>query len=111
MCRDLAPEVERLLKSSNAYLRKKAALCAYRIVRKVPELIEMFLPACRTLLGEKNHAILITAVTLVTEMCILSPDSYNYFKKMIPTLVRTMKTLILSGYSPGKISVRFREKS
>ncbi|CAG7831854.1 unnamed protein product [Allacma fusca] len=100
MSRDLAPEIEKLLKSSNAYLRKKAALCAFRIVRKVPELMEMFLPACRTLIAEKNHAVLITAVTLVTEMCEKSPDTYNYFKKMIPTLVRTMKTLILSGYSP-----------
>ncbi|OXA61578.1 AP-1 complex subunit gamma-1 [Folsomia candida] len=100
MSRDLAPEIEKLLKSSNAYLRKKAGLCAFRIVRKVPELMEMFLPACRTLIAEKNHAVLITAVTLVTEMCEKSPDTFNYFKKMIPTLVRTMKTLILSGYSP-----------
>jgi AP-1 complex subunit gamma-1 len=82
MSRDLAPEIEKLLKSSNAYLRKKAGLCAFRIVRKVPELMEMFLPACRTLIAEKNHAVLITAVTLVTEMCEKSPDTFNYFKKV-----------------------------
>lgn len=55
MSRDLAGEVERLMKSSNTYIKKKATLCAARIVRKVPELMEMFLPVSRTLLSEKNH--------------------------------------------------------
>ncbi|CAH1959514.1 unnamed protein product [Acanthoscelides obtectus] len=100
MARDLAGEVERLMKSPNAYVRKKAALCAFRIVRRVPELMEMFLPATRSMLSEKNHGVLITGVTLITEMCVNSPDTLNHFKKIVPNLVRILKNLILAGYSP-----------
>lgn len=120
MCRDLAPEIDRLLRASNSYIKKKvgllrklwekefefvfskfefiscwilcidrwitlklssvliivntavssnvssvvnrfycsflqAALCAVHIVRKVNDLGELFAPAARALLSEKNH--------------------------------------------------------
>lgn len=109
MARDLASEVERLMKSPNAYIRKKATLCAFRVIRRVPDLMEIFLPATRSLLSEKNHGkfssllivlnkqnftnffglvllyfvgILITGVTLITEMCENSPDTLNHFKQV-----------------------------
>uniref|UniRef100_A0A8B9BP46 Adaptor related protein complex 1 subunit gamma 1 n=1 Tax=Anser brachyrhynchus TaxID=132585 RepID=A0A8B9BP46_9AVES len=68
MCRDLAGEVEKLLKTSNSYLRKKVLL--------------------NTLLQIK------------TQMCERSPDMLAHFRKLVPQLVRILKNLIMSGYSP-----------
>ena len=36
MARDVAPEVAALLSNKSSYVRKKAALCAIRVIKKVP---------------------------------------------------------------------------
>ncbi|KAK2142509.1 hypothetical protein LSH36_945g00012 [Paralvinella palmiformis] len=77
-----------------------AALAAVRIIRKVPDLMEMFIPATRSLLSEKNHGVLLTAVCLINEMCEKSPDTLHHFRKLVPQLVRILKNLIMAGYSP-----------
>ena len=53
-----------------------------RIVRKVPDLMEVYVPTMRQLLNEKNHGVLLTGVCLVTEMCRVNPDSLNHFKRV-----------------------------
>ena len=60
----------------------QAALCALRVVRKVPELMEVYVPTMRQLLNEKNHGVLLTGVCLVTEMCRVNPDSLQHFKRV-----------------------------
>uniref|UniRef100_A0A8C7YF07 AP-1 complex subunit gamma n=1 Tax=Oryzias sinensis TaxID=183150 RepID=A0A8C7YF07_9TELE len=100
MCRDLAPEIDRLLQSSNSYIKKKAALCAVHIVRKVQDLGELFVPAARSLLSEKNHGVLHGAVVLITQLCERNPETLKRFRKTVPDLVQIMKGLIISGYSP-----------
>lgn len=97
MAKDLAPEVEKLLKSSNPLIKKKAALVACRIVRKEPDLMENYLPVIRNLLNERNHGVLLTGVTLLIEMCIVSNEAVEYSRRMVPQLVRILKTLVNSG--------------
>ena len=82
MCRDLLGEVEKLMKSNNSYIKKKAALCGAKMVRKLPELAELFTPAAKNFLSEKNHGCLITGITLLTEMCEQNPEVMDYFKKV-----------------------------
>ncbi len=123
-------------------LPSQAALCAVRIVQKVPELMEVYVPTTRQLLNEKNHGVLLTGVCLVTAMCQANPDSLQHFRRVhthahthmhthhthththlidqlhtnpyrstvlpdtlsppqfVPNLVRILKNLIMSGYSP-----------
>ncbi|XP_011409718.1 PREDICTED: AP-1 complex subunit gamma-1 [Amphimedon queenslandica] len=100
MSRDLCGEVEKLLKSTNPYIVRKAALCAVRLVYKVPDLMEVFVPATRSLLNEKNHGVLLTTVSLVTAMCQVNPDSLSHFRRFIPNLIRILKNLVMSGYTP-----------
>uniref|UniRef100_A0A3Q4N000 AP-1 complex subunit gamma n=1 Tax=Neolamprologus brichardi TaxID=32507 RepID=A0A3Q4N000_NEOBR len=100
MCRDLAPEIDRLLRASNSYIKKKAALCAVHIVRKVHDLGELFTKAARSLLTEKNHGVVHGAVVLITELCERNSETLERFRKTVPDLVQIMKGLVISGYSP-----------
>ncbi|XP_066884794.1 AP-1 complex subunit gamma-like 2 isoform X1 [Kogia breviceps] len=98
MCRDLATEVEKLLLQPSAYVRKKAVLTAVHMIRKVPELSDIFLPPCAQLLHEHHHGILMGTITLITELCERSPVALKHFRKMVPQLVHILQTLVTTGY-------------
>ncbi|THH32493.1 hypothetical protein EUX98_g1677 [Antrodiella citrinella] len=100
MSRDLANEIEKLLGSSNTYIRKKAALCGLRVVKKVPDLADHFVSKAKNLLADRNHGVLLTAITLVIEMCQTDPAVLEEFRNAVPLLVRHLKSLVTTGYSP-----------
>ncbi|CEP10509.1 hypothetical protein [Parasitella parasitica] len=100
MARDLCSDVEKLMGSSNTYIRKKAALCALRVISRVPELHENFISRSKTLLNDRSHGVLITGITLVTEMCQQYPENVTIFRKAVPLLVRHLKNLASAGFSP-----------
>ncbi|KIM83121.1 hypothetical protein PILCRDRAFT_819890 [Piloderma croceum F 1598] len=100
MSRDLANEIEKLLGSSNTYIRKKAALCALRVIKKVPDLADHFTAKAKNLLTDRNHGVLLTSITLVTEMCQTDAAVLEEFRNAVPLLVRNLKSLVTTGYSP-----------
>ncbi|KAK6931085.1 Clathrin/coatomer adaptor, adaptin-like, N-terminal [Dillenia turbinata] len=101
MARDLAPEVERLLQFRDPNIRKKAALCSIRIIKKVPDLAENFINAAASLLKEKHHGALITGVQLCTDLCRVSEEALEYFrKKCTESMVKLLKEVVNSPYMP-----------
>ncbi|KAL1879085.1 hypothetical protein VTK73DRAFT_7411 [Phialemonium thermophilum] len=106
MSRDLFPEVETLISTANPYIRRKAALCAMRICRKVPDLQEHFIDKATALISDRNHGVLLCGLTLVTSLCEADEAEggeegiVDKFKSFVPTLVRTLKGLASSGYAP-----------
>ncbi|KAF2091836.1 AP-1 complex subunit gamma-1 [Saccharata proteae CBS 121410] len=106
MSRDLFPEIETILTSANPYIRRKAALCAMKICRKVPDLQEHFFEKAKMLLSDRNHGVLLCGLTLVTSMCEADEAEgdelgvADMFRPLTPLLVKTLKGLASSGYAP-----------
>jgi AP-1 complex subunit gamma-1 len=106
MSRDLFPEVETIISSSNPYIRRKAALCAMRICRKVPDLQEHFLEKAKLLLADRNHGVLLCGLTLVTSLCEADEAEggengiIELFRPVVLPMVKVLKSLANAGYTP-----------
>lgn len=105
MSRDLFPEIESLISTANPYIRRKAALCAMRICRKVPDLQEHFIEKAKVLLSDRNHGVLLCGLTLAVEFCEQDElegtgEVIEQFRPHASGLVRTLKGLTSSGYAP-----------
>lgn len=109
MSRDLFPEVETLMSTANPYIRRKAAICAMRICRKVPDLYEHFLEKAKNLLSDRNHGVLLCGLTLAIDLCEAEEEDeeeggpagvIEMFRPLAGGLVRALKGLTTSGYAP-----------
>lgn len=112
MSRDLAPEVDKHLKSNMSYIRKKACLAMTRCLSKCPDMVEDFVDRIVSLLKDKSHGVLVTVVQLMTQVLMIDfrtaeeegEDPYdtpcrNSFLKVVPTLVRMLRNMLGSGHS------------
>lgn len=106
MSRDLFPEVESLMSTANPYIRRKAAICAMRICRKVPDLYEHFLEKAKNLLSDRNHGVLLCGLTFAIDLCEAEEEEegpegvIEMFRPLAGGLVRALKGLTTSGYAP-----------
>ena len=100
MARDLASDVEKILKGMSSYLKKKAALATIRLIKKEPELIEHLSERIITLLKDRTHGVLITTIQLIIEVISVEPETKNDFKTIVPGLVRLLRNFMSIGHSP-----------
>ncbi len=112
MSRDLAPEVDKHLKSSQPYLRKKACLAMARCLTKCPEMVEDFVDRVVTLLKDRSHGVLITVIQLMTQVLVVEQRNKDLgldeeygtpcqeaFVKLVPSLVKLLRNVIGGGYA------------
>lgn len=113
MSRDLAPEVDKHLKSNLSYLRKKACLAMGRCLAKCPDMVEDFIDRIVSLLKDKSHGVLMPVMQLMTQVLMIDyrnaeeegedpfeTDCRQAFLRLVPTLVKMLRNLLGSGYSP-----------
>ncbi|GMH97442.1 hypothetical protein TrVE_jg3240 [Triparma verrucosa] len=101
MSRDLATEVDKHLRSGSPYIRKKAALAMARCLTKCPDMVEDFVERIVSLLKDRSHGVLITAVQLMSCVCEIEPEvGKGSFVRLVPSLVRLLRNLLSMGYSP-----------
>lgn len=66
----------------------------------MPDLIDHFVNKAKNLLTDRNHGNLLAAATLIAEMVQIDPNCLAEFRNAVPLLVRHLKTLVTTGYSP-----------
>eukprot|EP01138_Halocafeteria_seosinensis_P008457 gb/GECG01008642.1/.p1 GENE.gb/GECG01008642.1/~~gb/GECG01008642.1/.p1 ORF type:complete len:540 (+),score=52.02 gb/GECG01008642.1/:1-1620(+) len=100
MLRDLAKDIDKLLKSQNHYARKKAAICAIRLFQKCPDMMNDYVTRVISLMTDRNHCVLLSGITLMGDMIKLKPNLSKKFAKLVPALSKILKKLISVTNSP-----------
>jgi hypothetical protein len=105
--RSAPPEQDFTRASSNEDLRvlnvkKKAFLAAKRICEKCPDLQQDYYEAIQTVIKEKEHGLVLSALPLVTLVCqnIIKED--NFKKKPKELLMKVVKVLTSTAFNLAK---------
>lgn len=99
MCRDLSKNVAQLLSQSSAFIKKKAALTAVKILRRCPDLLDDFIEIVPRSLEERNHGVVLGATHLMLEILKIEPERVSVFSNVVLNMIRMLRNLLLSGYS------------
>ena len=102
IARDLASEVQRHLRNTNHYIRKKAALACTRLFFKVPELVDDFAPSLGAVLNDGHHSVLLTGVTMLISATQHQPEVIARLRPLVPSLVKVLRKVVNSPHGRGR---------
>jgi len=100
MCRELAPEVIKLMNNPNPYIKKKAALACSKIIRKCPEFLETISDKLGTYFEDKNHGVLLCGLSLAIQVFKQEESYVDKYKKYLKNMIRYLRNLNSSNYAP-----------
>lgn len=98
MVRDLLPDIERHLLSTNPYIRKKASLAAVRAVRKLTaDETSSILRDVPVVFDLRSSAVHISGTALVNALCEQSPENRSVLQPIVaPVLINILREHLLS---------------
>lgn len=101
MCSALCHEILEMINGNNPYVKKKATMCAIRILKRTHDFEELFLEKIPNLLEEKNHGVLSAGISLMIALLEKNNNYKNALKSQINKIMKILKSCVMSGYSLG----------
>ena len=77
--------------SGTSFVKKKAALAAIKIVKKLPDTAEDFVEKVEILMEDRHHGVLLRTLSLVEVLIKQNAEYKNKFKKYFTSMIRVLK--------------------
>jgi len=68
MCRELVSDILKVMANGTSFVKKKAALSATKIIKKLPDTINDFVEKVDILMEDRHHGVLLSTLGLIEEI-------------------------------------------
>ena len=83
--------------SGTSFVKKKAALAAIKIVKKLPDTAEDFVEKVEILMEDRHHGVLLSTLSLVEVLIKQNAEYKNKFKKYFTSMIRVLKGSLINN--------------
>ncbi|ANQ09518.1 Adapter-related protein complex 1 gamma 2 subunit [Plasmodium coatneyi] len=101
MCSSLRYEILDLMNINNPYIKKKAAMCAIRILKKTSDMEDLFVEKINSLLEDRNHGVLSAGISLMISLIEKNSQYRKVLRGHTNKIVKILKSCVMSSYSHG----------
>lgn len=92
-CRALVSQVQSLMDSPKISVQKRAAMCATKIIRKLPEMAETFRPWVQRMLNHNYHCIVSAGINIALEMIKVDPSLSKQWTQFVTPFTKVLRDL------------------